>query len=430
MPVTANRKAASFARARIKAGDVNESGSWSFTSTDSSRLLGDPPNWANYSRAFLGLEPSAPPDTKAHYKYPLGKARNGKFVVYRAALAAIRSRASQQNAKAVFDAAGRLMDAMEKPAETQEQVMQFTEIVDTGLAGRIDIEKKTVHDVAILGPQSANGRTYSKRALEDAVRVFEGARVYVNHRRRSNGRTEPRDVRDYLGRLEGVHLAGDGKVRADSLHVVNENHWPLVQISERDPAAFGLSIDGEGVMHGREVVNIRKAHSVDLVSEPATLKGLFEDVTTESENTEMDWDAITVDDLKEHCGELVTTLQEELTERLKKDAGGEGDNKGEGEQKLQEQIDSLKKELDDARQCETVQMVLREARVSECAEPLMRALEQCADAKAMRALLEATNVKSSRPLSRPPDLKAKPDAQHAKRDLLECWAGPVKNEVW
>jgi hypothetical protein len=107
---TINRAGVAYARSLISAGSVNKSGSWSFSADDGNALLGSDDDWANYGKHFLGVDTSATKNTKAYWKYPFAK--GGKL--YRAGLVAIRDRAGQQKDTDVFDAAGTLLDAVDK----------------------------------------------------------------------------------------------------------------------------------------------------------------------------------------------------------------------------------------------------------------------------------------------------------------------------
>ncbi len=103
--------------ARIEAGDYDTDGAWSFDAADGDKLLGDGgDDWTNYGKWHLGIDTAADDTTKAHYKYPFGK--DGK--VYRSALRAIRSRSAQQGDTSVYEAAGRLMDAMDKKEDAAD----------------------------------------------------------------------------------------------------------------------------------------------------------------------------------------------------------------------------------------------------------------------------------------------------------------------
>lgn len=118
--MTLNTEGESSAHALIRAGHVDKDSAWSFSAEDGNKLLGPKgDDWAKYGRWHLGEDPSEPSDTKAHWKYPYGK--DGK--VYRRAVAAIRQRASQEGATTIFEAAGRLMNAMDDEDGKKESRM-------------------------------------------------------------------------------------------------------------------------------------------------------------------------------------------------------------------------------------------------------------------------------------------------------------------
>jgi HK97 family phage major capsid protein/HK97 family phage prohead protease len=107
---TVNGAGRSFANSAISSGSVNKHDSWSFSADDGNAMLGKGGNdWANYGKHFLGVDGSAPNDTKAHYKYPFAK----EGTVYRSGLIAVRQRAGQQNETDIFDAAGALIDKID-----------------------------------------------------------------------------------------------------------------------------------------------------------------------------------------------------------------------------------------------------------------------------------------------------------------------------
>jgi hypothetical protein len=109
-----NSKAFSHAKSLIEEGKVDESSDWSFSSDDGNELLGDDgDDWSNYEKWFLLINEDASEETKERYKFPYGK--NDK--VYRKGLAAIRQRASQFGYDDVFEAAGKLIEMMDKDDE-------------------------------------------------------------------------------------------------------------------------------------------------------------------------------------------------------------------------------------------------------------------------------------------------------------------------
>jgi hypothetical protein len=105
---TLNSPGVSHAEGLIKAGKVDD-GEWSFAAADEDALLGKD-DWDSYEKWFLAIDNDETDKTRGHYKYPVGK--DGK--VYVRALNAIRSRASQQGATSIYDAAGKLLDMINK----------------------------------------------------------------------------------------------------------------------------------------------------------------------------------------------------------------------------------------------------------------------------------------------------------------------------
>ena len=131
MSVSLNGAGKSHAMALINSGKVDKDSSWSMSADDENKLLGDN-NWSEYGKWFLGIDASADPKTKAHYKYPFGK--GGKL--YRSALTAIRQRAGQQGADAIFAAAGNLLEKIDgkkegdsiTPPKMERRAFPFQEI--------------------------------------------------------------------------------------------------------------------------------------------------------------------------------------------------------------------------------------------------------------------------------------------------------------
>jgi signal peptide peptidase SppA len=104
MGIQLNPKARAHARQLITDGQVDRDSPWRIDADEENALLGDD-DWAQYALWFLGLDESENSDTKAHYRYPVGKAGR----VYRSALIAIRQRAGQQDDSGIFETAGELI---------------------------------------------------------------------------------------------------------------------------------------------------------------------------------------------------------------------------------------------------------------------------------------------------------------------------------
>ncbi len=111
MAVTLHKAGESRARALIRDGKYDAEGAWSFSAGDGDKLLGENgDDWQAYADAHLGEDTSASENTKERWKYPVIK--DGK--VYASALRAADSRAGQQGATEIQDAAKRLLEELDK----------------------------------------------------------------------------------------------------------------------------------------------------------------------------------------------------------------------------------------------------------------------------------------------------------------------------
>jgi hypothetical protein len=163
---------------------------------------------------------------------------------------------------------------------TMTRGRQLRELVDSD-AARVDAKAGVLYGVKILGFQSRNGRTYTRRALEKAAHLYEGISVYVNHPGRAGG---DRDVKDKIGWLERVKLTDDG-LRGNLHLLLSHPQTPqILEAAVKNPALLGLSHNAVGALvpsrrPGEESVEeIERVFSVDLVADPASTAGLFESV--------------------------------------------------------------------------------------------------------------------------------------------------------
>ena len=93
----------------IEAGNVDKDSEWSFDAEDGNKILGDD-NWSEYAKWFLAIDANTGDEVKAHYGYPFGKDNK----IYRRALTAIRQRAGQMKLNDIFEAAGKLLEMIDK----------------------------------------------------------------------------------------------------------------------------------------------------------------------------------------------------------------------------------------------------------------------------------------------------------------------------
>jgi hypothetical protein len=148
---------------------------------------------------------------------------------------------------------------------------------NAGRTLKVNRETTTIAGVKLLGTVSAKGREYPREVIKRAMPLYEGRAVNVDH-------VDPgtrRSYRDRIGCLRDVQLKEDGlygTLHFNPKHVLAEQ---LIWDAENAPQNVGFSHDARGpskLKGGRVVVeSIDKVLSVDLVADPATTSGLFED---------------------------------------------------------------------------------------------------------------------------------------------------------
>lgn len=146
----------------------------------------------------------------------------------------------------------------------------------------VDREAGVIRGVRVLGRISRNGREYSDKAIDDAMRVYEGLPVRFDHNRDG----KERKFIESFGNLQNLEKRPDG-IYGDMPFKKSHPHAELVcESAERFPKDFGLSHDADGslVKRGGKMIveSIQKARSVDIVNDPATNAGLFESIEEES----------------------------------------------------------------------------------------------------------------------------------------------------
>jgi hypothetical protein len=202
------------------------------------------------------------------------------------------------------------------------------EFVDSrGVRMRVDAEGGVIRGVKILGLQSRNGRTYRPEALAEAARLYEEAKVNVNHPQGNPG--GPRDYRDRIGVIRNVTARPDEGLFAD-LHF-NPKHALAEQLAwdaEHAPENVGFShnVQARTSRRGGQLVveAITKVQSVDLVADPATTRGLFEsapdasdaDDAPSGEEAPEQLGGVTADQLRRHRPDLVEEILAESRAEL------------------------------------------------------------------------------------------------------------------
>lgn len=186
----------------------------------------------------------------------------------------------------------------------------------------VNNEAGILRGVKILGLSSVNGRRYRDQALSEAMPLYEGSKVNVNHPKGSP--QAPRDYQDRIGVIRNVEFRqGEGlfgELHFNPKHRLSEQ---LVWDAANEPANVGLShnVLARTSRDGDETVveAITKVRSVDLVADPATTRGLFEEINSQEVSLEGDlqWDSLTLEQLQLHRPDLAEGLHLELREELK-----------------------------------------------------------------------------------------------------------------
>jgi hypothetical protein len=185
-----------------------------------------------------------------------------------------------------------------------------------GVRMRVDRVEGVIRGVKILGLESSNRRSYLPRALAQAARLYEDAKVNVNHPKGNPG--APRDYQDRMGTIRNVDARPGEGLFAD--FYFNPKHALAEQLiwdAEHAPENVGFShnVEARTVRQGDRIVveAITRVQSVDLVADPATTRSLFESaaqklppendiVAVEKER------ALTAEYLKQNFPELVKEI--------------------------------------------------------------------------------------------------------------------------
>jgi hypothetical protein len=295
-----------------------------------------------------------------------------------------------------------------------------------GAAVRVDRQAGVIRGVKILGLESRNGRSYLPQALAEAARLYEDAKVNVNHAK--TGVAAPRDYQDRIGAIRNVAVRPGEGLFAD-LHF-NPKHALAEQLlwdAEHTPENVGFShnVEARTARRGDRVVveAITRVASVDLVADPATTRGLFEHArgTVPFSSNENGDSPLTIEDLRRDYPELVEAIGAEQAAEVRR---------------LQAEVERLTAVEATRQKQETMHRLLREFHLPapDADEPQARSITSrqfvesllaAADERAMRVLVEerarlvrslggAADTAAGKPLSRDQYLVETPGRLDAK----------------
>ena len=106
-----NKSGVSHANGLISDGKVVKSSSWNAPSASAENAYIKENGMAAFGKWFLGVDANADPETKEHWHYVYTSDFKN---VDRAGLIAIRQRAGQQKETAIFEAAGKMLEKIDK----------------------------------------------------------------------------------------------------------------------------------------------------------------------------------------------------------------------------------------------------------------------------------------------------------------------------
>lgn len=151
--------------------------------------------------------------------------------------------------------------------------------------GTVDRERRVIKGVKILGRTSPNthgmagisGTEYSDAAMERAKALYEGRQSFVDHPTPRGNPGVERSTRDLVGVHRNVRREPDGLY--SDFHY-RSTHSYIADDAEQMPDALGFSHNATGsghVVNGKYIVeSIDRVRSIDLVTRPATTRGLYE----------------------------------------------------------------------------------------------------------------------------------------------------------
>jgi hypothetical protein len=178
----------------------------------------------------------------------------------------------------LYQPSGQPKEAMTATATQKTISAKITEGLATGT--RVDRTSGVIRGVKLIGFESRNNRIYPAKVLKEAVHLYEGAKVNIDHPERGPG--QERKYSDRFGAIKNVRFVENQGLYGD-FHF-NPHHPMTEQVlwdAENNPEALGFSHNATlrlgKPQGGKEVIeSIIQIRSMDLVADPATTTSLFE----------------------------------------------------------------------------------------------------------------------------------------------------------
>lgn len=148
---------------------------------------------------------------------------------------------------------------------------------------RPDIDGDLIKAVKVIGVKSKHGWSYPPEVLKEAMPLYEGSPVFIEHPDEREKKRGHRQLADHFGSLENIRGNGEG-LFADLK--VRKAHPLATAVLEAAPTArFGLSHNALVDLNEDKssVLKIVQVNSVDLVDKPGTTENLFEQGPVQAE---------------------------------------------------------------------------------------------------------------------------------------------------
>lgn len=236
-------------------------------------------------------------------------AKNGEAAAFKAANSAVKESATAEGG-----------NDMKNGLRNFDHVVDLIEAIGSA---SLDKENGVIRDVVILTGEkvSRNKTFYTKKALEEAVKRYEGAKMFLDHPRSDEGAV--RSVRDLGGTYRNVRIT-EGRFLRGDLHLLPnpEIRDIVIPIAESKPTGVGLSIRDRGKGRDKDGVFLVEGfaptgpYSIDLVTEASVNENLFESI---EEDTDMKIEDIKLDDLQEGNPALVEAIRKEARDAVMKE---------------------------------------------------------------------------------------------------------------
>lgn len=151
---------------------------------------------------------------------------------------------------------------------TQERLSIVVEDWAGGV--QVDAAARLVRNVSLAGRESKNGYSYTEEALKQAVPMYEGKPVFLDHAT-DKSRPRERSTRDLAGAVTNPRYEGD-RLRGDVKVLDTESGRTFLALAAANSPGVGMShvVLAERSEDGKAVQKVHDVVSVDAVVSPAT----------------------------------------------------------------------------------------------------------------------------------------------------------------